>query len=134
MKRKEILNKKLFDRKSFRTITLSPQKKIKGIIGCRKGFYDKKNKKCVIGTELQAILYPNTIENPVDEHFNYKDMIKNLTIKKGQFVGNADELIYDYMTKKYKHKFQSKPAIYGGKGYVVLIDKNLWTNKHGIHN
>jgi len=53
-----IRDKRDFDPESFRTITLDPERNIKGVIGCRKGYWDAEKEKCRKGTELQKFLYP----------------------------------------------------------------------------
>jgi hypothetical protein len=45
---------KLFDPKSFRVVAVRPDRKI--IIGCPKGYWDDRRKRCLIGTRAQAIL------------------------------------------------------------------------------
>jgi hypothetical protein len=47
-------NPNYFDKDSFRTKKISKNKKI--IVGCKKGFYDKKRKVCKISTEIQSII------------------------------------------------------------------------------
>lgn len=135
--RKRILSPNIFDKKSFRTITLSKEKGVKGIIGCRKGFFDEKNKVCKIGTELQAILYPATLKNPTADHtLNYISKLPNkIIIKKGDYVGIGKSIEYKYMNTTYKHDFKSSPAIFAGKGYILIIDKKLkYDKKRGLIN
>lgn len=62
--RVRLIDPMVFDRRSFRTITLSKDG-AKGIIGCPKGEYQPRKKKCRVGTWLQAKLYP-TRHNPQD--------------------------------------------------------------------
>ena len=47
-------NPNYFDKDSFITKKISKDKKI--IVGCKKGFYDKKRKVCKISTEIQSII------------------------------------------------------------------------------
>ncbi len=47
-----------FDRRSFRVITLSPERGIKATIGCPAGEWDPRRKKCRVGTQIQKFLYP----------------------------------------------------------------------------
>lgn len=58
------LSPKLFDKRSFRVITLGSKGK-KGIIGCPKGKWSEKTKKCKVGTKLQSILIPVGMEGCV---------------------------------------------------------------------
>lgn len=53
--RKRLVDPRMFDKASFRTIPLGKEGK-KGIIGCPKGYW--KRSRCKIGTRLQSILYP----------------------------------------------------------------------------
>jgi hypothetical protein len=55
--RERQLSPGLFDPRSFRVIPLGKSGK-KGIIGCPKGHWSRKAKKCKVGTRLQSILYP----------------------------------------------------------------------------
>lgn len=45
-----------FDKRSFRTKDVGRKGYTKIIIGCPKGKYDAKKKKCKVGTQTQAVL------------------------------------------------------------------------------
>ncbi len=47
-----------FDKRSFRTI--KKDKGVRIIIGCPKGKWDDKKKRCKVGTRVQKILYPKS--------------------------------------------------------------------------
>lgn len=55
-KRTRVKNPNYFDKRSFRTKDVGRPEHHKIIIGCKKGEYDSKKKKCKIGTEVQAII------------------------------------------------------------------------------
>lgn len=55
-KRVRIKSPKYFDKKSLRTKDIGRKGFTKLIVGCKKGFYDAKKKRCRRGTETQAIL------------------------------------------------------------------------------
>jgi len=52
--RKRKKNPKYFDKRSFRTKQVNSKTKI--IVGCKKGKYSAKNKRCKVGLELQSVL------------------------------------------------------------------------------
>ncbi len=54
--RVRVKNPKKFDRRSFRIKDVGRKGFTKIIIGCPKGKYDAKKKKCKVGTKTQAIL------------------------------------------------------------------------------
>jgi hypothetical protein len=49
-----LVDPELFDPRSFRVKVISPTKKL--IIGCPRGYWDDKRKRCLIGTRAQALL------------------------------------------------------------------------------
>ncbi len=53
-----IRDKRDFDSDSFRTITLDPERNIKGVVACKKGYWSENEGRCRKGTELQKFLYP----------------------------------------------------------------------------
>ncbi len=53
-----IRDKRDFDPDSFRTITLDPERNIKGVVACKKGYWSENEGRCRKGTELQKFLYP----------------------------------------------------------------------------
>ena len=53
-----IQSPKQFDKRSFRTISTGDKKGTKLIIGCPKGKYDAKKKRCKVGTRAQSKLIP----------------------------------------------------------------------------
>lgn len=55
-KRKRVKSPSYFDKRSFRTKDVGRPEHHKIIIGCKKGKYDSKKKRCRIGTEVQAII------------------------------------------------------------------------------
>jgi len=55
-KRIRVKNPAKFDKRSLRTKDVGRPGHHKIIIGCKKGFYNNKKKKCRIGTEVQEIL------------------------------------------------------------------------------
>ena len=55
-KRKRIKSPKLFDKRSFRIVDVGRPEHHKIIIGCPKGKYDAKKKRCKVGMRLQAVL------------------------------------------------------------------------------
>ena len=55
-KRKRIKSPAKFDKRSFRIKDVGRPEHHKIIIGCPKGKYDAKKKRCKVGTQVQAIL------------------------------------------------------------------------------
>jgi len=55
-KRTRVKSPKKFDKRSFRTIDPGRPKHTLLVIGCPRGKYDAKKKKCKVGTQVQAIL------------------------------------------------------------------------------
>ena len=52
--RKRLKDPKQFDKRSFRTKTVSKRTKL--IIACPRGEYDVRRKRCNVGTQTQAII------------------------------------------------------------------------------
>lgn len=55
-KRVRVKSPSYFDKKSLRTKDVGRKGFTKVIVGCKKGKYDSKNKRCRVGTEAQAVL------------------------------------------------------------------------------
>ncbi len=63
----ELKRKEYFDKRSFRNLTLPGGHQV--TIGCRRGYYDARKKRCRIGTEAQRILHPLAEKNPCGMQF-----------------------------------------------------------------
>ncbi len=55
-KRTRVKSPKKFDKRSIRTKDVGRKGHTKIIVGCPKGHYNAKAKKCKVGTQVQAIL------------------------------------------------------------------------------
>ncbi len=116
------LSPKLFDPRSFRTITLGAGPK-RGIIGCPKGYWSDKIKKCRVGTRLQSILIPEGGEecpvggieirkrrkrNPGEEYHNrkFREHLKQTEIWK---LGSPSYLIE--LGRAYAHLESARDSV-----------------------
>ncbi len=142
-RREHIEDPEKFDPRSFRYIVRG---KHKILIGCPKGYWDDKNKRCRVGTRAVSILHPIG-ENPKDDielgiekykEFNFKEPEKVIEIdipylKENVILvhlGKCDSIAYisDKEGKKitYEHEFGEesgeKPELYTTpRGDILII-------------
>jgi len=55
-KHKKVRDSKLFDKRSFRIVDVGREGHTKIVIGCPKGKWNNRDKRCLVGTKVQSII------------------------------------------------------------------------------